>query len=250
MLFGFYLTSCNMASTKEVGHELIHHNKLEPTCTQNGYEAYDTCSKCNYTTYEELPPKGHTPSEWIVDIYPTCVTEGKRYIKCIVCEEVLYTETIEALGHDLVHHDEAEPTPISSGKAYDTCSRCDYSTREDLSKEEELYIKETYCNYMHSKSKYTTITPDDVKMKYYLGKYGNAYVAVMESDRLTIAAYAEYYDVNVDGNIYLFKFLPQFMSVYVDGMYYYIKNAYELGLLTSEDIKEIKCIFMKFFESE
>ena len=30
-----------------------------PTCTEAGWEAYDTCSRCNYTTFKELPALGH-----------------------------------------------------------------------------------------------------------------------------------------------------------------------------------------------
>ncbi len=44
---------------EKLGHDLIHHDAVEPTCTQNGWEEYDTCSRCDYTTYKRIPALGH-----------------------------------------------------------------------------------------------------------------------------------------------------------------------------------------------
>ncbi len=38
------------------GHTLTQHAAKAPTATEHGWEAYEECSVCNYTTYEELPP--------------------------------------------------------------------------------------------------------------------------------------------------------------------------------------------------
>ena len=43
-----------------LGHDRIHHDGKAPTCTESGFEAYDTCSCCDYTTYEEIPSLGHS----------------------------------------------------------------------------------------------------------------------------------------------------------------------------------------------
>lgn len=46
-------------------HALVHHEAKAPTCTEKGWEAYDTCSRCTYTTYEEIPA-AHTYGEtWV-----------------------------------------------------------------------------------------------------------------------------------------------------------------------------------------
>lgn len=42
-----------------LGHDLIHHDAQAPACTEIGWEAYDTCSRCDYTTYTELAATGH-----------------------------------------------------------------------------------------------------------------------------------------------------------------------------------------------
>ena len=57
-----------------------------PTCTEIGWEAYKTCSRCDYTTYAEIAATGHTPGA-----AATC-TEPQI---CTVCG----TELQAALGH-------------------------------------------------------------------------------------------------------------------------------------------------------
>ena len=44
-------------------HNIIHHEAQVPTCTEIGWNAYETCSRCDYTTYEEIPATGHNWSE-------------------------------------------------------------------------------------------------------------------------------------------------------------------------------------------
>ena len=77
----------------EIIHDEIAHEAQAPTCTENGWEAYVTCSRCDYTTYEEKAK----------------------------------------LGHDEVAHEAQAPTCTENGwEAYVTCSRCDYNTYVEL----------------------------------------------------------------------------------------------------------------------
>ena len=65
---------CGLASSTETftsgaidpeNHALVHHEAQAPTCTAVGWEAYDTCSRCTYTTYREIPA-AHTYGEtWV-----------------------------------------------------------------------------------------------------------------------------------------------------------------------------------------
>lgn len=74
-------------------HALVQHAAKAPTCTEIGWDAYETCSRCDHTTYAELP----------------------------------------ALNHDLKQHAAKAPTCTEIGwNAYKTCSRCDYTTRKEL----------------------------------------------------------------------------------------------------------------------
>ena len=76
-------------------HDLVHHDAKAPTCTEIGWDAYETCQRegCTYTTKVELP----------------------------------------ALKHKLVHHDAKAPTCTETGwEEYDACSRCDYTTKVEI----------------------------------------------------------------------------------------------------------------------
>lgn len=171
-----HCTRCNKTTDVTLmpmlGHDLIHHDKLDPTCTTKGHTEYDTCSRCDYTTFKELPSLGHKSSEWIIDKDSTCLLDGSKHKECTVCHETLVTEVIDKvghnigetiehldptceangydkgkcdncgeeiitvipmLGHDLIHHEKLEPTCTEVGHIeYDTCSRCDYSNYEEL----------------------------------------------------------------------------------------------------------------------
>ena len=121
-------------TTSKLGHDLEHHGKKEATCTEIGWNEYDTCTRigCGYTTYQEIPALGHTE---VVDnaIAPTCTEKGKTAGKhCSVCNTIIVAQTdIAALGHDIEHHNKKDATCTEPGwEAYDTCKRdgCTYTT--------------------------------------------------------------------------------------------------------------------------
>lgn len=115
-----------------LGHDLVHHDAKAPTCTEIGHDAYDTCTRCGYSTYVEIPAKGHSYGEWITDKEPTCTETGTKHKTCSECGDVV-VETIDSLGHNIIHHDAKVPTCTESGhEAYDTCSRCGYSTYKEI----------------------------------------------------------------------------------------------------------------------
>ena len=114
-----------------LGHD-YHSHREEPTCTKDGY-VVDICSRCgDEINRAVLPATGHSYGEWIVDKEPTCTESGTRHKVCSECGDVI-AETLDALGHDLVHHDAKAPTCTESGyDAYDTCTRCGYSTYHEI----------------------------------------------------------------------------------------------------------------------
>ncbi|MDO4182975.1 MAG: right-handed parallel beta-helix repeat-containing protein [Coriobacteriia bacterium] len=66
-------------------HELVHHAAQAPTCTAVGWDAYDTCAYCNYTTYKEIPAAGHKWDAGVVTKQPTPTQDGVRTFTCTVC---------------------------------------------------------------------------------------------------------------------------------------------------------------------
>lgn len=68
-------------NTNPNNHALVHHEAQAPTCTAVGLEAYDTCSRCDYsTTKVEIPMADHTYSatEWKSDV-------DNHWHECSVC---------------------------------------------------------------------------------------------------------------------------------------------------------------------
>ena len=115
-------------------HDLIPHAGKAATCTEKGWKAYNTCSRCDYSTYEELPALGHDPIPHTGKA-ATCTESGwDAYDTCSRCDYSTYVELpIDPDNHDLVHHEAQAPTCTEIGwDAYDTCSRCDYSTYVEL----------------------------------------------------------------------------------------------------------------------
>ena len=116
------------------GHDLVQHAAKAPTCTEIGWDAYDTCSRfgCNYTTRKELPALKHDLKQHAAKA-PTCTEIGwDAYEACSRCDYTTRKE-LPALNHNLVQHAAKAPTCTEIGwDAYEACSRCDYTTRKEL----------------------------------------------------------------------------------------------------------------------
>lgn len=111
-------------------HALVHHEAKAPTCTEIGWNAYDTCSRCDYTTtYQELPALNHDLEQHAAKA-PTCTEKGwNAYETCSRCDHTTYTE-LPALNHDY-QAVTVEPTCETDGYTIFTCSRCKDSYTAD-----------------------------------------------------------------------------------------------------------------------
>ena len=126
---------CGYTTRKELPaqHDLEQHAAKAPTCTEKGWNAYETCSRCDYTTYAELPALNHALVQHDAQA-PTCTEIGwDAYKTCSRCDYNTYAE-LPALNHALEQHAAKAPTCTEIGwNAYDTCSRCNYTTYAELS---------------------------------------------------------------------------------------------------------------------
>ena len=112
-------------------HDLVHHDAKAPSCTEIGWDAYDTCSRCDYTTRKELPALNHDLRQSVITA-PTCTETGWAYVKCSRCD-YYDTPVLLALKHDLRQRVITAPTCTGEGWAHVACSRCDYFTSLVLS---------------------------------------------------------------------------------------------------------------------
>ena len=126
--------NCDYTDYQEIPalkHNLVYYKAKDPTCTEPGCDAYETCSRCDYTTYVERPALKHDLRQRVIKA-PTCTQMGWAYETCSRCDYSA-TPLLPVLNHDLKQHAAKAPTCTEKGwDAYDTCSRCDYTTYAEL----------------------------------------------------------------------------------------------------------------------
>ena len=131
--------ACGLASSTETftsgainpnNHDLVHHEAKAPTCTEVGWEAYDTCSRCSYTTKVEKQKTGHSYGEtWVKG-------QDGHWKVCEVCQD----------------RSEVEPHnwKDATTSAPKTCTVCGATTGTKLS---------TYYYYSPAKTEDTPVSP-------------------------------------------------------------------------------------------
>lgn len=100
-------------------HDLTHVKAQAPTCTEVGWNAYDTCTRCDYTTYVEIP--ANLDNHALIHVKaqaPTCTDHGwDAYDICQRCGYTTFKE-LPALGHWY-----GEWTPNGDGTQIAACKR-------------------------------------------------------------------------------------------------------------------------------
>ena len=121
-------------------HALVHYDAQAPTCTKPGWDAFDTCPRCYYTTFRAIPALKHDLEHHEAKA-PTCTEKGwDAYEACsrFGCDYTTRKE-LPALSHALEQHAAKAPTCTEPGwDAYETCSRCDYTTYAELPAQHDL----------------------------------------------------------------------------------------------------------------
>ncbi len=127
-----------------LGHDLVDHAAKAPTCTTVGWSDYQTCDRCDYSTYaeNEIACLDHDLTNHIAQA-PTCTEPGwDAYVTC--GREGCNYNTInyvDAIGHTpgTVQVDQAstvQPTCLEDGKYY-FCVSCTVCG-EELSRDEKV----------------------------------------------------------------------------------------------------------------
>lgn len=160
---GSHCASCGevLVAQQEVpalDHDLQQYAAKAPTCTKDGWEAFEKCQRdgCDYTTFREIESDGHKYGNFIKEVAATCEDDGvKGHYHCSVCEKDFdryYDELtdlkIDALGHDIEHHEAQAPSCAYVGwDAYDACKRegCTYTTYQEIAKLEHDMDEDEKC---------------------------------------------------------------------------------------------------------
>ena len=95
---------CTATDTREIPnsmltHDLVKHDAKVPTCTETGWDAYETCSRngCGYTTYQEIPALTHDYESRVVK--PTCTADGYTLHTCTRCSDSYADAQTAKLNH-------------------------------------------------------------------------------------------------------------------------------------------------------
>lgn len=122
------------------GHDYVNHNGQAPTCTAPGWEDYQTCTRCDYTTYKVISATGHTPYEWNWSkvcndpehcYAPTCTENGRGVGRlCVTCGECVNEIGVDHAEIPAFGKDHAwrtmyqESTCTEFGFTYTICVQC------------------------------------------------------------------------------------------------------------------------------
>ena len=118
-----------------LGHDYVEHEAKEATCTEKGHKAYQTCSRCDYTTYEEIPATGHSFTEYTSNDDATCTADGTETSICDNGCGITDTRTEKdtALGHDFGEWTEIESSScVDKGSEQRVCKRCQLTETRDV----------------------------------------------------------------------------------------------------------------------
>ena len=106
------------------GHDKVSHEGKAATCTESGWAAYDTCTRCDYTTYVEIPAAGH---DFYDDVCKVCgksrYTKGLDYSLNNDGQSYSVTGLGTATDTDVVIPDSYDNKPVTKigGSAFYNC---------------------------------------------------------------------------------------------------------------------------------
>ena len=149
------LTDLTIAIDENNHVEIVEVEAKTPTCTEIGWDAYVTCSRCDYTTYVEKTALGHeygnadcnqpatcircgvatgtalghSFTNYVSNNDATCLSDGTKTAKCDRCDVTdKVTDEGSTLGHSFTNYvSNNDATCLSDGTKTAKCDRCDVS---------------------------------------------------------------------------------------------------------------------------
>ena len=132
----------------------------DPTESGDPIDPYDPTESGNPSTSGD--PCEHVFGEWVVIKDATCTEDGSRERECTICGEK-ETETLPALGHDMIHTEAKDATCTEDGNIeYWKCSRCGGTFSDEAGttpvSEEDIVIEALGHDLVHTEAKDATCT--------------------------------------------------------------------------------------------
>ena len=95
--------TCGHVESVEIealGHDEVEHEFKMSTCLEIGWHAYVDCTRCDHTTYVEIPLSDHDWGLWYGNT-ATCEYRGTEKRNCMVCGS-LESRATERLDHEFI----------------------------------------------------------------------------------------------------------------------------------------------------
>lgn len=213
-----------------LGHDVVEHEAQAPTCTEIGWDAYETCTRCeDYNTFVEIDALGHAwgEGEVVNTVDPTCEVDGEihtLYI-CDVCEESKVEVTkITAPGHAWGEMVEAQaPTCTEIGwNEYHVCTVCEASTYEE---EAALGHKKDVNSYVYINVVIPTC--------YVEGTYDQEFICARENCDHAFTEDRVHWNVGFDHD---FEAMEGLAPTCVDEGYTDYQRCYKCGFVDGKDV--------------
>ncbi len=168
VLIIFLCKGCQNTNT----HELVRHEKVEPTCTASGNIAYYECFHCNKKYYDPEGLYQVTDTTlnklvhnivYIAQVEPTCTEDGvKAHYTCSLCskdfEDNAGNIELTSLVINKLEHNFETTLSADQNVHFNKCNRCDKRQNETFHNYYRGICQDSECGYSINEHKDITIT--------------------------------------------------------------------------------------------
>ena len=86
----------NFAYSDLLEHQMVSYPAKEPTCFEYGWDAYEACAICGYSTLRYLYGKCNYEATVTA---PTCTKQGYTHYQCTLCNRYYIYDFVDPIGH-------------------------------------------------------------------------------------------------------------------------------------------------------
>lgn len=192
-----------------LGHDYVDHPSQAATCIAVGWEAYQTCSRCDYTSYEEkgVDPTNHVNTQTVPETASTCIAHGYTAgVYCNDCKQYISGHTEKALADHTWNSGEVikEATCKEKGLVKYTCTvpGCGetQTVETDIASNNHNYVSAVTAPTCTAQG-YTTYTCTRCGNTYksdYVAALGHSYTKTVTAPTCTSEGYTTYTCVRGD----------------------------------------------------
>ena len=182
-------SACGNTYTEDIvdalGHDIVSYPAQTPTCMEMGWEAYEACTRCYYTT--QVLEWGACQYEVVEVVEPDCYNDGYTLHRCSVCEHEYTDNHVPALDHTF-----SDAWEYNESYHWHACIRC--GGRTDNALHEEAHHC-TICGYGE-----VTVLPGDANED---GKVNNRDLGMLQRllNDIEVTVNEKACDLNGDGKV-------------------------------------------------